>query len=64
MLPLWLIIEYIPPCLKIKISQGLRIDFMTKDFRFDQPTLKSLIEEQTRINEQAWKKVTPCLLIY
>ena len=27
-------------------------------------TLKSLIEEQTRINEQAWKKVTPCLLIY
>ena len=27
-------------------------------------TLKSLIEEQTRINEQAWKKATPCLLIY
>ena len=38
MLPLWLIIEYIPPCLKIKISQGLRIDFMTKDFRFEQPS--------------------------
>ena len=27
-------------------------------------TLKSLIEEQTGINEQAWKKVPPCLLIY
>ena len=27
-------------------------------------TLKSLIEEQTGINEQAWKKVAPCLLIY
>ena len=28
-------------------------------------TLKSLIEEQTRINEQAWKKVPhlPCKLI-
>ena len=27
-------------------------------------TLKSLIQEQTGINEQAWKKVPPCLLIY
>ena len=27
-------------------------------------TLKSLIEEQIGINEQAWKKVPPCLLIY
>ena len=27
-------------------------------------SLKSLIEEQTGINEQAWKKVAPCLLIY
>ena len=27
-------------------------------------TLKSLIEEQTGINEQGWKKVPPCLLIY
>ena len=27
-------------------------------------TLKSLIEEQTEINEQAWKKVPPCFLIY
>ena len=27
-------------------------------------TLKSLIEEQTGINKQAWKKVLPCLLIY
>ena len=26
-------------------------------------TLKSLMEEQTRINEQALKKVPPCLLI-
>ena len=25
-------------------------------------TLKSLIEEQTGINEQAWKQVPPCLL--
>ena len=27
-------------------------------------TLKSLIDKQTGINEQAWKKVPPCLLIY
>ena len=27
-------------------------------------TLKSLIVEQTGINEQDWKKVPPCLLIY
>jgi hypothetical protein len=27
-------------------------------------TLKSLIEEQTGINEQAWKKVPPSWLIY
>ena len=27
-------------------------------------TLKSLIEEQTGINEQAWKKAAPCLLSY
>ena len=27
-------------------------------------TLKSLIDEQTGINEQGWKKVPPCLLIY
>ena len=27
-------------------------------------TLKSLIGEQTGINEQTWKKVPPCLLIY
>ena len=26
-------------------------------------TLKSLIEEQTEINEQGWKKMPPCLLI-
>ena len=27
-------------------------------------TLKSLIDEQTGLNKQAWKKVPPCLLIY
>ena len=27
-------------------------------------TLKSLIVEQTGINEQVWKKESPCLLIY
>ena len=27
-------------------------------------TLKSLIEEQTGINEQGWKKIPPCLLFY
>ena len=35
-----------------------------QDLSNEGSTLKSLIEEQTRINEQAWKKVTPCLLIY
>ena len=34
------------------------------NFPLELSTLKSLIEEQTRINEQAWKKVPPCLLIY
>ena len=27
-------------------------------------TLNSLLEEQTGINEQGWKKVPPCLVIY
>ena len=27
-------------------------------------TLKSLIDEQTVINKQGWKKVPPCLPIY
>ena len=28
------------------------------------PTLKSLIEKQTGINEQGWEKISPCLLFY
>ena len=30
--------------------------------KFQLPTLKSLIEEQTGINEQGCKKIPPCLL--
>ena len=50
---------------KIRASdKDLPVHFV---IRFDlsaATTLKSLIEEQTGINEQAWKKVPPCLLIY
>ena len=41
---------------KKKVEEITNLTFST--------TLKSLIEEQTGINEQAWKKVPPCLLIY
>ena len=52
--------DFIKGFSKLFTSEKILNFFWTIDIT----TLKSLIEEQTGINEQGWKKVPPCLLIY
>ena len=48
----------------LRMNSLLNIIVLVSIVQQNLPTLKSLIEKQTGINEQAWKKVAPCLLIY
>ena len=52
--------DFIKGFSKLFTSEKILNFFWTIDIT----TLKSLIEEQTGINEQGWKKVPPCFLIY